>query len=334
MEAGGSLPGPLTHSEMQTFRTCRRKWYLYYRRHFSPRAERAATGVAQLGTNVHMALEGHYTGLDPYGVLAVIYDGLQDANPMAHKDIAGERSYAITMVKGYIEWAEESGVDAQYAVVATEADTSARIALPDGREIILRGKLDQVIERRDGSGARLVRDFKTVGSLTKADGLPRDTQMRTYDLLHTLASPRGTLTDGVLYTMLLRSKRTSKATPPFYQAVHMGYSERDRESALEAIRGTALDILTVDARLDAGEPPQRVLYANPGDYCGWGCPFVSVCTMADDGSRLDDALEDNYVRSDPWAHYGTARMDAIRKILGGSVGAAGSDAVKEGTSGG
>lgn len=333
-EAGGALPGPLTHSEMQTFRTCRRKWYLYYRRRFSPRAGRAVTGVAQLGTNVHMALEGHYTGLDPFAVLAVIYDDLQDRHPEAHHDIAGERSYAITMVKGYVEWAAESGMDANYQVIATEADTSAPIQLPDGRTVYLRGKLDQVVERRDGSGIRLVRDFKTVGSLTKANGLIRDTQMRTYDLLHTLAAPRGVLTDGVLYTMLLRSKRTAKATPPFYQVDHMGYNAHDRESVLEAIRGTALDILTVDARLDAGEPPARVLYANPGDYCGWGCDFVSVCHLADDGSRLDDALQDDYVQGDPWSHYGTARMDAIRKILGGSVSGAGSDAVKEGTSGG
>ena len=341
-DVDGPLPGPLTHSEMQTFRTCRRRWHWAYRDRYSEKpGTQPATGVAQLGTNIHACLEGHYTGLDAFDVLAVIYDDLQDRRPEDHHAIASERSYAFTMVKGYLEWVAETGVDAQYGVVATEADTRAKIWLypEDGGgdadvTITLRGKLDQVVERRDGSGARLVRDFKTVGTLSKADDLVRDTQMRTYDLLHWMSQPHKAIVDGVLYTMLLRSKRTAKATPPFYAAVHMGYNTRDRQSALEAVRGTALDIMAVDARLAAGEPPQRVLYANPGAYCAWACPFVSVCHMADDGSRLADALEDGFVRADPWDHYGTERMDSIRRALGGTVKDVGNDPVKEGTAGG
>ena len=328
------MPGPLTHSEMATFRTCRRRWHWYYRERYTPRPEsRPATSVAQLGTNTHLALEGHYTGLDAFDVIATVYNDLQDRRPEDHHTIALERSYVFTMVKGYLEWVAETGVDAQYRVVATEHDTSAPIVLMTGETIMLRGKLDQVVERRDGSGARLVRDFKTVDALTKADGLARDTQMRTYDLLHTLSTPDH-ITDGVLYTMLVRSKRTARATPPFFEAVHQVYNDSDRQSTLEAVRGTARDIMAVDAQLAAGEPPQRVVYANPGAYCAWACPYTSVCTLADDGSRLADALADNFVISDPWDHYGTARMDAIRAALGGTVGTAGSDPVQEGTAGG
>lgn len=332
--AGGPLPGPLTHSEMATFRTCRRRWYLYYRERYAPTPEsRPATGVAQLGTNVHLALEGHYGGLDAFDVIAAVYADLQDRRPEDHHALALERSYVFTMVKGYLEWVAETGVDAQYHVVATELDASAPIVLMTGETITLRGKLDQVVERRDGSGARLVRDFKTVDALAKANGLPRDTQMRTYDLLHTLATPDH-ITDGVLYTMLVRSKRTARATPPFYEAVHQTYNEHDRQSTLGAVRGTARDIMAADAQLAAGEPFQSVAYTNPGGYCEWACPYTSVCTMADDGSRLADALADTFVVADPWDHYGTAQMDTIKAALGGTVGPAGSDPVQEGTAGG
>jgi hypothetical protein len=318
---------------MATFRTCRRRWHLYYRERYAPKPEsRPATGVAQLGTNVHLALEGYYTGLDAFGVVAAVYDDLQDRRPQDHHALALERSYVFTMVKGYLEWVAETGVDAQYRVVATELDASAPIVLMTGETVTLRGKLDQVVERRDGSGARLVRDFKTVDALAKADGLARDTQMRTYDLLHTLTTP-GHITDGVLYTMLVRSKRTARATPPFFEAVHQPYNDNDRQSTLEAIRGTARDIMAADAQLAAGEPSQRVAYANPGGYCAWACPFVSVCDMADDGSRMADALADDFVTSDPWDHYGSARMDAIKAALGGTVDPAGSDTVQEGTPG-
>lgn len=331
--AGGPLPGPLTHSEMATFRTCRRRWHWYYREHYAPRPQdQRATGVAQLGTNVHSALEGHYTGLDAFDVIATIYNDLQDRRPQDHHALALERSYVFTMVKGYLEWVAETGVDAQYQVIATELDAAAPIVLMTGETVTLRGKLDQVVERRDGSGARLVRDFKTVDALAKADGLARDTQMRTYDLLHTLTT-RGHITDGVLYTMLVRSKRTARATPPFFEAVHQPYNDSDRQSTLDAIRGTARDIMAVDAQLAAGEPSQRVVYANPGGYCAWACPFVSVCTLADDGSRVADALADNFTVSNPWDHYGTARMDAIRQALGGRVEPAGTEAGQEGTAG-
>lgn len=252
-------------------------------------------------------------------MLATVYDGLQDERPMEHKEIAAERSYAFTMVKGYLEWVETSGVDAEYDVVSTEADTSVPLFLPDGRAVVLRGKLDQVVQRRDGTGTRLLRDYKTVGSLAKANDLARDTQMRTYDLLHTLHTeqePDGHTTDGVLYTMLLRSKRTSRATPPFYDVAHMRYNVHDRRSTRAAIMETATDMAHVRAELDGGRPHQAVAYANPGEYCNWACPFKTVCPMADDGSRLGDALESGFVRSDPWDHYGTDPMDEVRKALG------------------
>jgi hypothetical protein len=310
-----ALPGPLTHSELKTFRLCRREWYFgYYLSYGVAPSEYARTGVAQLGTRVHLALQGHYEGLDALNVLAVVYDEVQDAHPTAHRELTLERGYAQTMVKGYLEWVETTGVDAQYAVVGAEVDMMVPLTLLDGRTATLRGKLDQVVERRDGTGTRLLRDFKTVSSLAQAAVLARDTQMRTYDLMHTLASP-DVPTDGVLYTMLLRSKRTAKATPPFYGVEHMAYNDADRASTRNAIVGTAADMALTRKALDDGQPHQRVAYTSPGQHCDWACDFKNICPLADDGSRLTDALEDGFVRSDPWDHYGTGPMDRVRKAL-------------------
>lgn len=311
-----AFSGPLTHSELKTYRQCRRKWYFHYFLRYGVRPdEGAVTGVAQLGTRVHLALEGHYTGLSALDVLAVAYDEVADAHPLAHHEIALERSYAQTMVKGYLEWVEITGVDAEYTVIGTEVDMAVPITLLDGRTATLRGKLDQVVERNDGTGMRLLRDFKTVSSLNQAAVLERDTQMRTYDLMHTLYSG-STPTDGVLYTMLLRSKRTAKATPPFYGVEHRQYNDADRTSARHAIVGTAHDMLFTRKALDAGMPHQRVAYTSPGQHCDWACDFKAVCPLADDGSRLEAALEDGFTKSDPWDHYGTGPMDRVRKALG------------------
>lgn len=325
-QATGALPGPLTHSELKTYRTCQRRWWLTYRRHLDePESARAATGVAQLGTNVHLALQGHYEGVDALDVVAEIYEDTTSRYPDQAHEIALERGYAMAMVKGYLDWVAETGLDAAWSVVGAEVDISIPLTLLDGREVALRGKLDQIVERRDGTGTRAVRDFKTVAAFDKADALVRDSQMRTYDYLHFSYENRYSgahPTDGVLYTMIKRSKRTAAAKPPFFEVVHQSYNLHDKRSAHSAITGTAAQILRTDADLEAGLPHHYVVPANPTDACAWSCPFVSVCHLADDGSRFEDALADNFVTADPWDHYGTARMDAIRAALGGRVGRA------------
>jgi hypothetical protein len=304
----------VSNSVLRTFKTCRRKWYLATYRQLTLRSEsHPATASNLLGTRVHTALEAHYGyGVDPLLALSASYEAARERHGDAWHELNGEQSYAEVMVKGFLEYVASTGFDEEYVPVAVERILSYPMEGDwGGEEITLTAKLDQVL-RRVSDGALMVRDFKTVGSLAKADNLRLDEQMRFYDLLLAL-SLEGTSdrAGGAVYTMLLRSKRTIKATPPFYQQVVITYSDEERASMTRRVNGEITDLLRVKRSLDEGADHREVAYPTPGDYCNWGCPFKQVCPMFDDGSRVEAALEDLYVQADPWAYYGDGGLNEV-----------------------
>jgi hypothetical protein len=292
-------------------------WYLRWFRGLDTRPEdRAPAGVMQLGTNVHLALEAYYGyGLDWGKTLTWVYDQLAAARPVDVKEIRGEQSYAMAMVEGYLGWAAENGVDQEYAVVGAEQVLSVPVTV-SGTPVELTGRLDQTVRRAD-DGALLFRDWKTVGDLARDEKLKRNEQMRWYALLQWIdASETGAQrVDGGLYTMLKRSKRTARAAGPFYSMIQVRYNEYDHASMLARVREVVREVLSAEARLRDGEGHHSAAYPNPGDHCDWLCPFSSVCTLADDGSRFEDALTGTYQVVDPYGYHSSARIDEVRKAL-------------------
>jgi RecB family exonuclease len=308
----------LSQSEYRTWKGCRRSWYLsYYRKLGLPPDRDSVVGARNLGLAVHLAMEGHYGhDLDPLAVLDVHYTDLIENHGEYVHDLLAERAYAMTMVRGFLQWAELEGVDAEFEVVGTESDASATIASAGGHGVTLRGRLDQVVRRRGGDEALLLRDFKTVSAFIDPEVLQRDEQMRFYALLQWLnARQSGDRVDGALYTMLLKSKRTDRATPPFYATMQVRYNVNDYQSMLLRVRRVSHEILTTIEALDEGADHRDVAYPDPGDKCKW-CVFASVCTMADDGSRFEDALQANYVQVNPMGHYENSRINQVKEILG------------------
>ena len=49
----------LSNSELQTFKDCRRRWWLNYYRRLQPK-QKDMTGALALGTRIHAALDAHY----------------------------------------------------------------------------------------------------------------------------------------------------------------------------------------------------------------------------------------------------------------------------------
>jgi PD-(D/E)XK nuclease superfamily len=312
----GTLTLQLSHSELRTWRTCHRKWYLQNYLEWGPGPDDAPVGAASLGTRVHLALEGHYGhGLAPLAVLDYLYQEVANERPDYSEEIRKEHEYATLMVEGYLQWSAEEGVDAGYRVLATETEEAQGVTLPGGQMVIFRGKLDQIVER-EIDGAILFRDWKTVGSLTKANLLILDTQMRFYAMLQALEAKDGGLrADGGLYTMLLRSKRTERAKGPFYQQVEVHLNHHDLNSMWLHSRAVAQEIVNARERLDNGEDHREIVYASPGDHCRYACPFVNVCPLLDDGARWQDALAANFQHCDANARYTTDKILSIRKAL-------------------
>lgn len=274
------------------------------------------TSVALLGTRIHAALEAYYGyGIDPVAALAVIYDAERAMRPESTPELTGEQDWGTIMLAGYMEWAAETGIDEEYDVVATERAVEVPILLTNGEMAIVTGKLDQIV-RRKMDGAILVRDWKTVGTLHKADMIVLDEQMRIYSWLLT-ASSEGMRVDGALYAMLLRSKRTARASGPFYEQVHISYNGRDHNSMLLRIRGVLDEMDAVTKKLRSGADHREIAYPNPMvDRCGWDCTFKNVCSLFDDGSRAEDAMRGNFRQVDPYGYRSNDLIDKVKAAFG------------------
>lgn len=304
-------------SEISKFRRCRRSWALTYFYKWGVDPMRApATSAAQLGTRIHAALEAYYGyDIDPISALGVIYDHEIAKRPDAEGELMSERAWALVMVSGYLEWAAETGVDEEYDVVAVERAVEVPILLSNGEMAIVSGKLDQIV-RRKFDGALCIRDWKSVGTLHKADLLVLDEQMRIYSALLTRAA-NGMRVDGAIFAMLLRSKRTARAKGPFYEQVHIGYNGKDHVSTMERVRGVLDDMDRVIRELKATDNHHLVAYPSPmTDRCGWDCSFTHVCSLFDDGSRAWDAMKGNYVPLDPYHYRNNELIDTVKAAFG------------------
>lgn len=309
-----------SNSEIQTFKRCRRKWYLGWYRRLRLRNQ-DPVGALAIGNRVHRALEAWYVPegdnpTDPRTALEAAIASDWEACKQAYAEIGQEPPPELVkefnentaleraMVEGYMEWLIETGVDSGLRVVAPETYLEAPLEVPGSNvDVLLIGKLD-VRMVREYDGARLFMDHKTTLSLTEPLKTIRlDEQMLHYHVLEWLSDVEGGRCDGALYNMLRKVKRSARAKPPFYDRVEVRHNKHELESFRRRLVGVIKTMLDVIARLEADEDPHVVVYPSPARDCSWSCDFLPVCTMFDDGSRVDAMLEQYYVQEDPLSHY-------------------------------
>jgi len=310
----GDIPLRVSNSEIQTWKDCRRKWwFVYYRELGLKRENQEVTGARSLGTRVHITLEGMYTrNENPLQTLRDIYEF--DAERLLEAgrtqevidELWKEYDLANAMISGYVEWVEENAVDEGLSFVGAEEVVEVKSSIEG---VLLRGKLDQRWVR-EADGARLFRDFKTVGNLTEPPKiLPMDEQMKFYHLLEYLQSMESTggepqwRTDGALYTMLRKVKRTATAKPPFYGQIEVHHNITEIRNMWLRVVKVIEEIFDARAALDAGGDHQYLMPPRPSRDCTWKCDFFPVCPMADDGSNLEGMLESYYEHRDPHERY-------------------------------
>lgn len=301
----------ISNSEIQDFKQCPRKWWLAWYRGLALTNE-SPTGVKHTGTRLHICLAGYYVpeGQNPVHPLithqAVQAEALEGLDPeedaalikALHKDFALER----VMLEGYMEWLAETGADEDWEVIASE--TYMEVALPAfGGAVKAIGKIDTRLRHRR-TGRLRVMDHKSRANLTPGM-LRQNPQMLHYHILEWLGMEEGAARcDGALYNMLKRSKRTAAATPPFYDRIEIPHNRHELENYTAQLTGTVYDILDRELALDRDASHHDVVPPAPNeDTCRWKCPFVSVCHMFDDGSRVEEALADRYTEIDPLSYY-------------------------------
>lgn len=290
----------ISNSEIKTFKECKRRWYLTYVRRLKLRRE-DPTGARSIGTRVHACLEHHYS---PEGITRG-RDTLSLHDDMVAQDIADfpedaekitkEGDLSRAMVEGYLDWVEETGADEGLTVVAPEAKLEYPLA-----GAILQGKID-IRVKREIDGAHMVLDHKTVQEFTTPTRvLHLDEQMKTYLLLERLNNPDAQ-TDGAIYNMLRKVKRSAAAKPPFYARHEVKFNIHVMRDFYDRIVQEITDIL--EAEQVVRKNPAAA-YPNPTRDCAWKCDYFGICGLMDDSTTNADALiETIYEAGDPYDRY-------------------------------
>ena len=311
----------ISHSEIATFKRCRRKWWLAWYRGLRF-ARESPTGPRAIGDRVHRALAQWYVPdgsarTEPQAALESLIKADTEAVLVTFKDDEGLTGILLkmkkdddlerAMVSGYVQWLEETGADADYEVLASERYEDAVMSGLTGRggvPVYIIAKLDAKVRRRSDGVLRYM-DHKTVADFaSKTMLLAIDEQMLWYDLIEILTNTQlGERSGGAIYNMIRRVKRTAKANPPFYQRQEILHNRLQIESFYHQLYGTIQDVLQLEGRLDDGANHHQVAYPTPNPNCTWDCDYRMVCPLFNDGSRVEDMLKNFYTAGDPLAYY-------------------------------
>ena len=298
-------PLHISNSEVQTYKDCRRKWWLSYYRRLQPKSKQM-TGALALGSRIHEALDMYYSKniplLDAHSQLVdndkkILVEAYRDTY-----DLESEAELGRIMLEGYLQWVEENGIDAELEMISTEEIISMPLL---DNSVVLQGKIDMRV-RRKADGVRMFRDFKTVGgSFTDFSSMAHmNEQILTYMMLETAQNKEGERSEGGIFTMLKKVKRSANARPPFYEQLEVRHNVFALRSFWQRIHGTLSDMLNTRKALDEGGDHRFVAYPRPSRDCKWKCQFFTICPMFDDGSAAEAAIEDAFEVSNPYAYYG------------------------------
>jgi len=264
------------------------------------------TGALALGSRIHEALDMYYSKniplLDAHSQLVdndkkILVEAYRDTY-----DLESEAELGRIMLEGYLQWVEENGIDAELDMISTEEIISMPLL---DNSVVLQGKIDMRV-RRKADGVRMFRDFKTVGgSFTDFSSMAHmNEQILTYMMLETAQNKEGERSEGGIFTLLKKVKRSANARPPFYEQLEVRHNVFALRSFWQRIHGTLSDMLNTRKALDEGGDHRFVAYPRPSRDCKWKCQFFTICPMFDDGSAAEAAIEDAFEVSNPYAYYG------------------------------
>lgn len=320
-----------SNTEITTFQQCPRKWWLIWYRGLTPRL-REVQGPRSTGTRLHIALAALYSlpaiysencsaaapssraqnALDLVQAedlvrLHVQYEFDEDLEMRVAK-IKSDFDLERIMLEGYLEWIQETGIDKDLEVIGVEQYLEVDYPYSNIEKVKLIGKIDSRVRSRI-TGRRKFIDHKTVQSVRDAT-LNMNRQMLHYHLLEDLTTPEDEpRSDGALYNMLRKVKRTRASKPPYYARVPIEHNRHQILSYQLQLDTLIGEILHAHYALaEASYRATEIMPANVGRHCTW-CPFMKVCTMFDDGSRVEAALEDLYQVQDPLSYYGAREKE-------------------------
>ena len=282
--ANGGTLRHINQSELTTFLRCRRKWAWSYRDGLESRGYNSNLST---GSAVHASLQAFYKKQDPFTALreywAPVAEALHPEDPSAAQ-LAKDVKLSEIMIEGYLDWLAGEASDAYLEPVAIEQKVEMLLR-PD---VTLHGTLDLVMADQDGN-LWLV-DHKTTAAFSALVDrrMQLNFQLLTYATL--CEEYFGVAPAGAALNMLRKVQRTAASKPPFYQRETVHFNQHQLASHRQQLDAILTDLLRVEAEGD------RSCYPVVDQDCSWKCPFLSVCAFADDGSDIEGALNDLYVK--------------------------------------
>jgi hypothetical protein len=309
------IPFIITHSDIQNFLSCRRKWYYSYVLDYAPPEK--LTGPLALGTRVHAALEAYYKGETTDPVAWIDAKGKADLEALDYNSDTKSWDYENMyedMIIGrncmnlYMDWLLETGADDNYRVVSVEE--KVEVPILDGRAI-LRGKVD-LLHEDISNGFYCTNDFKTTADW---GGDLRGQLERSYQHWCYLIGMQHQYPDRIVecaqYTVLRKVKkipaRVSESSP-LISRFAVPATRRNIATKKAQIERIALEMVHLRDQTDPA-----VFYPTPGDPCKW-CPYKAPCEIADESAEASLALLGNggYIQGRRYARYetGVEKIDA------------------------
>ncbi len=295
-------PVVVTHSELNMFLSCRRKWAWYFV-HDRQKPERHH-GPLALGSRVHAAIEEYYKdGSDPIAA----HERLA-AEAVARAEADGER-FIDTLYEDIIvgrncviahqQWLEDTGADSNYDVEMVEEKLEAPIL---GGRVLLRGKVDVMFRERD-SGALFISDLKTSGNWWggQRELLERSYQHHVYLALTQLVHPETEFIGGALYTVIKKMRNLDRATGPVVERFRAPATRRMAATKLRQIEAICAEMLRVADEVRGGN--EDIAYPTPQQACRY-CEYKQPCELADESPRAAmDMLEREFVTGIRYKRY-------------------------------
>lgn len=308
-----------SHSEMSTYKDCKRKWYLQYyrklRRRHEPRSIARDTGIL-----THEALHNFYVagGLDNPLAKDLMYAYLDSARDedllkvvqAEQKTVREIHDTTKIIVDGYIEWLHETGADVGYEFNQSEVELRAPGPV-DGTEIM--GIID-LGGTHKMSGDLFVMDTKVTNSIdAMVKTLHLVEQGPMYAILAKINDPDPDRGFRVVWNMLKRNKQTARARPPFYERYELAINMAQLQQFYQQLQGQIEEILRTEQRLNDGEPHVKVAYPTPSGDCTWKCPYFTVCGAMNDMTHNDvDYLVNTYFTTPD--QRASAKMEAEQEL--------------------
>lgn len=275
---GHGAPRYVNQSELTTFMRCPRKWYWAYKQGYDSKDPGANLA---LGSAVHSILQSHYRGDSWEDCI----NGILDEQALKETP-SFDLKLLEAMIEGYFQWLEETGADAFLTPVVVEQKIEMPLGTIRGKEVVLHGTVD--LAQVDGDDRMFLTDHKTTASfeILANRRMAMSFQLQTYAML--LEHRTGRYPSGAIYNMLRKVKRTGNAKPPFFMRETVAFNIHQREAFKGQIRQVVNAMLELEDRGDA------LPYPVVDQDCGWKCPFIGICSMADDGSDIEGVLNDLY----------------------------------------